>query len=75
MAVVGLQQMTYQVDEDAGAVEVCFEVNTTTQQCIIPFPFLVTLTTVDGTGIYVENTVHCIGGTMHGLELYTVEPL
>ena len=50
VAVVGLSQTTYQVDEDAGDVEVCVEVKATSRDCIILFPFIITLTTVDNTG-------------------------
>ena len=53
VALVGLEQTTYQVDEGTCEVEVCVEVNTTSQECAIPFPFNITFTTVDGTGSYV----------------------
>ena len=50
---VGLQQTVYQVDEDAGSIEVCVEVITISQECIIPSPFGITFTTSDLSGIYI----------------------
>ena len=57
---LGLVEMTYQVDEGVGEVEVCVEVKTTSEDCIITFPFNVTLTTVDGTGMSLFVFVMCL---------------
>ena len=50
VAMVGLQQTVYQVDEDAGSIEVCVEIQTTSQECIFPSPFGINFTTSDITG-------------------------
>ena len=50
VAMVGLQQTVYLVDEDAGSIEVCVEVITTSQECIFPSPFSITFTTFNITG-------------------------
>ena len=50
VAMVGLQQTFYLVDEDAGSIEVCIEMITTSQECIFPYPFGITFTTSDLTG-------------------------
>ena len=60
MAVVGLQQTEYQVDEGAGTIKVCGEVKTTSEDCIIQSPFGITFTTSDRTGIYIIGRV-CMG--------------
>ena len=51
VAVVGLEKTVYQVDEGACRVEVCVEVKTTSEECIVPFSFDVHVTTMEGTGI------------------------
>ena len=53
VAVVGLQQTEYQVDEGAGTITVYVEVITTSEKCIIQSPFGITFTTSDRTGIYI----------------------
>ena len=53
VAVVGLQQTEYQVDEGAGTITVCGEVKTTSVDCIVQSPFSITFTTSDRTGIYI----------------------
>ena len=55
VAMVGLQQTVYQVDEDAGSIEVCVEIQTTSQECIFPYPFGINFTTSDITGT--ANTI------------------
>ena len=50
MAIVGLQETVYQVDEDDGSIEVCVLVITTSPVCILTSPFGITFTTSDLTG-------------------------
>ena len=45
---VGMEETEYAVDEDAGQVTVCITVE---DNCLIPFQFLVKLTTAEGTGM------------------------
>ena len=52
VAVVGLEQTEYQVDEGEGTITVCGEVKTTSLDCIVQSPFGITFTTSDRTGIY-----------------------
>ena len=60
VAVVGLEQTTYQVDEGTCEVEVCVEVKTTSLDCTITFPISVTFTTVDGTGMLLYTSLDVI---------------
>ena len=46
MAVVGLQQISYEIYEDVDVVEVCAVVLSPSIDCPIQFPFNVTFTTV-----------------------------
>ena len=51
---VGLERTVYQTAEGVGVVEVCAIVYSPHQECPIPFPFNVSLSTVDHiAGIYV----------------------
>ena len=52
VAMVGLQQTVYQVDENAGSIEVCVVMITTSQECIFPYPFGITFTTSDLSGTH-----------------------
>ena len=52
VAVVGLAERFYEVDEDVGGVQVCVELKTESQDCVISFPFNITLQTSDLTGTY-----------------------
>ena len=50
VAVLGLQQTTYEVDEYAGIIDVCVEILTTSLMCTVSSPFTITFTTSDITG-------------------------
>ena len=46
-AVVGLEKTTYNVSEDVGEVEICAVVQNASN-CHIPFSFIISMSTMDG---------------------------
>ena len=61
VAVVGLEQTFFSVEEDVGLIQICVNVSFPEIDCPIAFPFEVLLSTADGTA-----------GRLYCVYLYTV---
>ena len=61
VAVVGLEQTFFRVEEDVGLIQICVNVSFPEINCPIAFPFEVLLSTADGTA-----------GKLYCVYLYTV---